>query len=317
MSPAAAGPRPGGARAVSSSGILHRSDGETRERVRRGSPPFPVEPFVLVHPAVPPGLDGLTILHVTDLHVRKGRPCPEVIRRSLEALASTPADVVVHTGDWMNYPGDEASALRTLGLFASAWRSRSGVFGTFGNHDSAEFRARALGVPGITWLGSGSAGTEGNPGFEARPVPGLRLLGFDEPEDLLGQMLKLAGGPTVPRGSEPEGELTIGLVHYPTEIYPAADFEIPILLAGHTHGGQFRLTHRFAPHTSSDLPKDLASGVLRLRQTLCCVSRGVGNAIVEFRVNCPPQIPLYTLRRGPLPPIGREGFNRVTLQRGW
>lgn len=274
---------------------------------RRPTPPWPIESFELTHPAVPESLDGLTILHVTDAHVRKGRPRTPTVERTLQALRHTPADVVVHTGDWMNYPGDEASALRTLEMFASAWRSRSGVFGTFGNHDSAEFRAAAVRVPGISWLGAR--------GHEARPVPGLRLLGFDEPEDLLGGMLALGTRAQEIEAAEPE--LTIALVHYPTEIYPAADFGIPILLAGHTHGGQLRVTPRLAPHTSSDLPHDLASGILRLRQTLCCVSRGIGNAIVEVRVNCPPQVPLFTLRRGALPPIGREGFNRLTLQRAW
>lgn len=282
---------------------MPRTPHEVRVAARRPVPPFPVEPFEIVHPAVPISLDGTTILHVTDLHVRKGRPRTRTIESALEAVRHTPSDVVVHTGDWMNYPGDEASALHTLELFARAWCSRSGVFGTFGNHDSAAFRSAALRVPGIRWLGVA------NP--EARPVPGLCLLGFDEPEDLLGRLLERTG--CAATGSE----LTIALVHYPTEIYPAADFGIPLLLAGHTHGGQFRLSTRWAPHTSSDLPRDLASGVLRLRQTLCCVSRGVGNAIVELRVNCPPQIPLYQLRRGPLPPVGRDSFNRLSLQTAW
>ena len=286
-----------------------------RTASRQLAPPWPIELFDLAHPAVPASLDGLTILHVTDVHVCKGRPTPLTVRRALDAVRLTPADLVVHTGDWMNYPGDEASALRTLELFASAWRSRAGVFGTFGNHDSAEFRDRARRVPGITWLGAQLGAGTLVTSTQARLVPGLRLLGFDEPEDLLGELLAQQVEPSTDQATEPE--LTIALVHYPTEIYPAADFGISILLAGHTHGGQFRITRRFAPHTSCDLPHDMASGILRLRQTLCCVSRGVGNAIVDVRVNCQPQIPLYRLRRGILPPIGREEFNRLTQQRAW
>ena len=71
------------------------------------------------------------------------------------------------------------------------------------------------------------------------------------------------------------------------------------------------------PHTSSDLPADLATGVLRLRQTLCAVSRGLGQAVIEARFNCPAQAPMYVLRRGELPRIGAEDFNRLTMQAAW
>ena len=90
-----------------------------------------------------------------------------------------------------------------------------------------------------------------------------------------------------------------------------------LLFAGHTHGGQFRLSPQIAPHTSCDLPMDLAGGILRARQTLCAVSRGLGNAVVELRVNCPPHVPLYTLRSGPLEPLAPEAHEALTLCRAW
>ncbi len=270
---------------------------------RRPVPPFPIERYDLVHPAVPRELEGLSILHVTDLHVRKGRPFLPHTRRAIEALAATPADLVLFTGDYMNYPGDEPATLIALREVVAACRASLGVYGIFGNHDSWELRRDARAIPGIAWLAD-SRGV-------AHPLAGLRLVGADEPEDLLGVLTAASLAAAEPR------PFTLALVHYPTEVLVGADFNLPLLLAGHTHGGQFRATRRLAPHTSCDLPSDLASGILRVRQTLCCVSRGLGNAVVELRINCPPQIPLYVLRHGPLPAISAADHERISVHTGW
>jgi len=258
----------------------------------------------LVHPAVPPGLNGLSVLHITDLHVRKGRPLPPATRRAIEALAATPADLAIFTGDYMNHPGDEPSTLVALETLVSACRVRLGVFGIFGNHDTWELRREARGIRGMTWLSD----VQGI----AKPMPSLRIVGADEPEDLLGILAQQATSPP-----SPSHTLTLTLVHYPTELLVGADLNLPLLFAGHTHGGQFRLSTKLAPHTSCDLPWHLAGGILRLRQTLCCVSRGLGNAVVELRVNCPAQIPLYVLRHGALPSIAGAVHESLSIHTAW
>lgn len=101
---------------------------------------------------------------------------------------------------------------------------------------------------------------------------------------------------------------TLTLAHMPSMIFPAADLGLPLILCGHTHAGQIRVSPRLAPHTSSDVPVHLASGVLRLRSTLCCISRGLGDGVYPgLRFNCPWQVPLYTLRHGPLPAFAVRG----------
>lgn len=275
-----------------------------RLHFRRPLPPFPIERYDLPHPAVPEALDGLTILHITDLHVRKGRPLPAPTRRAIEALRTTPADLIIFTGDYMNHPGDEPSTMVALRALVDACRARLGVFGIFGNHDTWDLRSQARSIPGITWL-TDQRGI-------AHPLPDLRLVGTDEPEDLLATLVDdRLSSPTSP------APFTLGLIHYPTEILVGADFNIPILFGGHTHGGQFRLSPRLAPHTSCDLPADRPGGILRVRTTLCAVSRGLGNAVVEVRFNCPPHIPFYTLRRATLPALGPERHEQLTMHRAW
>jgi len=257
--------------------------------------PSPIERYEIVHPAVPESLDGLRVLHIADQHVRRKRGEHSVLARTLEAVSRVEVDIAVITGDLMGDPGTEGLALEWLKELVSCWRVRLGAFGVFGNHDTREM-IRAVGaIDQICWLDNESASLETDGGR-------IRIVGASDPEDLLGA--RLGDG-----GDEPA--LTLGLVHYPSEIVAGSTLEIPIIFAGHTHGGQVRLTPGISPHTSSDMPSHLAAGVLRLGQTLCCVSRGLGEALVEVRVNCKPHAPLYVLRRGELPAGDEDRVVRV------
>lgn len=299
-----ASPSPSGTQKLATHGPgIKRGTPESRKQphFRRPLPPAPLERYDIVHPAVPDALEGFTILHITDLHIRRHRPRPPAIKALLESLIQTESDLVVLTGDFMDRPGDEKTALASLRLVVDACRARLGIVGVVGNHDSGPLRERLVDITGVRWL------TKASPIWDA--LPDLRLIGSQEPEDLLASVL--ASPPP------PPGALHIALIHYPSEVYTAADLGIPLALAGHTHAGQFRITPRLAPHTSSDLPADLATGILRLRQTLCAVSRGLGQAVIEARFNCPPQAPLYVLRRGELPAIEPADFHRLTMHTPW
>jgi predicted MPP superfamily phosphohydrolase len=245
-----------------------------------------VEVHELTHPELPAKLSGLRILHLTDLHIRRGRPISPQIRKTIFALKRTPADLVLITGDSMHRRGDERAALQTLLALSEHWIAPMGAFGIFGNHDSVAFAKLVSQTPElpVTWLNNTSVDVG----------PQLRLIGASYPEDLYAAY-------THPTSPTPTPRFNLGLVHYPTELFGAAELGIPIILAGHTHGGQFRLSRNLIPHTSCDLPGRLGTGVLRLRGSLCAISRGLGTALVQVRLNCPSQLPLYILKRGALP----------------
>lgn len=249
---------------------------------RAPRPPAPIEPFDLGHPSVPPELEGLRILHLTDSHVERIAPQPAHHHRLLDALARTPVDLIVLTGDYMTNPGDEPAALRALAQLTEAWRTRLGAFAVGGNHDTPRFLARAREIPGIHWLSSDSVKIPIDLG---RGASVLRLIGAGFPENLLDSF------------DASDNSFSIALVHYPSEIFAAAELRIPIVLSGHTHGGQLRPHSSWLPHTSCDMPGNLASGVFRLRDTVLSISRGLGVAVLPFRVNCPAHAPLYTLKR--------------------
>lgn len=196
----------------------------------------------------------------------------------LKTLPALEADLVCLTGDYMDDPGDEPRALAVLEEIAARVPENLPILGVFGNHDSPLLVTRAQSLGRIIWL---DAQVHHLPGFS------LTVAGAGFPEDLPRTALALQHPETQP--------LVILLAHYPTEIVPAASLGIPLLLSGHTHGGQVRPSRRFAPHTSSDLPGNLASGVLRLGNTRCCISRGIGYGFAPIRLNCPPQLAVYTL----------------------
>lgn len=270
---------------------------ESATRFRRPMPATPIDRFAIGHPELPRALEGLRVLHVSDPHVRRSERISPWWGRVLSAVERTPADLMVLTGDYMNHAGDEHAALWMLARLVRAARCRLGVFGVMGNHDTPTFAELAKRVRGVRWLWD-----------EQVDVPGLplRLIGTGWPEDVLSA--SLSDGALAGAGEERGGRFRMVLAHRPTALVPSAALGHHLVLAGHTHGGQVRLHAGMAPHTSSDLPPDLASGVLRLGSTLCCVSRGLGEAVVPgLRVNCPAHLPLYTLQRRALAGGGDSG----------
>lgn len=272
----------------------------------------PIEAIELAHPGVPRGprgaggLEGLTILHLSDLHFRRFAPRRAFFDALVRALDDLEPDLVVITGDIMDEPGQERDAIRSMRALLPALHARLGTLGILGNHDSPEL-ARQLRehVGEVRWLSNQCAT------LDADGVP-LRVVGLSWPEDPLSALL------SVHQENQLAPAFTLTLAHYPSCIVPCADLGLPLVLAGHTHAGQVRVTAQLAPHTSCDLPIHLATGILRLRDTLMAISRGVGEGVIEhLRVNCPWQVPLYTLRSGPLEPLPPERSRVVTQARAW
>lgn len=253
--------------------------------------PPPIERFDIAHPDLPASLDGLRVLHLTDTHVRTHpAPARSPVQRALPAVLEAverhaPPDIACFTGDAMDQPEDIDHALPALAELLETCAPRLGWLGVFGNHDTPDFQRRAADLPDIRWLKN----------EHQRVSDDLTVVGASEPEDLFAAALSMPMSPP----STPS--FTLALAHFPPQIYPAARLGFPLLLAGHTHGGQIRLGPSAAPHTSCDLGPGVGSGVLRLGNTLCAISRGAGETVLDLRINCPPQVGLYTLRKGPLP----------------
>jgi predicted MPP superfamily phosphohydrolase len=84
------------------------------------------------------------------------------------------------------------------------------------------------------------------------------------------------------------------LAHDPRRLVEAQALNIPLVLSGHTHGGQVVLPLAGAV-AASKFP--VVSGFAREGNTSIFVSRGVGTVYVPIRLNCPPEVAVLTLQR--------------------
>ncbi len=256
----------------------------------------------LLLPNLPEVLSGLRIAHISDLHVVRHRRRHQRIVR--EAAAARP-DLVMFTGDYMNWSGHEAVTLAVLKQICEGieqiHRSRLGMFGVFGNHDSPSLRRAARSLP-VQWLDNDGRRVEGLP-LEIWGADTHYVNRFTDGVALARRMAQRNGH--VPRpmmcdlgNAYRDHPVRLLMCHMPTFLPTAADLEMDLMFAGHTHGGQCRLPGKRALVNSSDLPLHLTSGILRHRHTLCVVSRGLGEVLLPLRVFCRVHLPVYTLRPG-------------------
>jgi predicted MPP superfamily phosphohydrolase len=250
---------------------------------------FRVRHFTVRLPRLPAALEGLTIAHVSDLHVgrfTKGR----VLEAIVQATNDLRADLVLHTGDLINHAlGDLPAALEVV----KAMRGTHGAYMCEGNHDlienGPEFRRRTL-ASGVPLLVNESAIVE----VRGTPVQvlGLRWGSPNRQGPRSDQRGDAAIRASMPQLLEQRraGAFPVLLAHHPHAFDFAGD--VPLTLAGHTHGGQLMLSEGagFGP-----MMYRYWSGLYE-RRAAPFPSQWCGNWF-PLRVRAPAEIIYLTLRR--------------------
>ncbi len=237
---------------------------------------------VLPVASLPAELEGITIAHISDLHLPGNR---RAALHALTLLERERPDAVVFTGDLV----EEAAALPLLTEFVSGIAHRPVMVAIHGNW---ERKARIpLGALRRAYERGGAEFQVNGRTVLRRGAARLGLVGLD---DGLYHQPELNATIRDPGATDAD----IWLVHCPAyrDRIPADLARVPAaILAGHTHGGQIRL-----PGWVPALPLgsgDYVEGWYREGGPPLYVSRGVGTVMIEARFFCPAQLPIFTLRR--------------------
>jgi uncharacterized protein len=236
------------------------------------------------------GLD-VRIVHLTDLHLS-----PEVsiayLRKVFREAAAQRPDLICLTGDYitdrLTMKTEYTDALKILS-------SAAPTFACPGNHDGGLWARKRGGYPYVdevkaVFVDAGIAFLENETAsLEIRDskiiVAGLGDLwaGRCAPEEIQGVL------------DSTRADLKVILTHNPDSKTKVKGLKWDLLLAGHTHGGQFYFPFIGTPFAPVN-DRKFVNGVFEYEKGKMYVSPGVGN-LHGVRINCRPEISVLELKR--------------------
>jgi predicted MPP superfamily phosphohydrolase len=226
----------------------------------------------------PAGLAPLRVLLITDIHAGIFLR-PATFSRIAATLMQTRPDLVLIGGDLVTGHVAEATpCLAALALFAQA---PLGAWFCFGNHDyfggDPQELQHNLAASGIRTLINSSARLHHQDGsFVLGGIDDL-LLGSPDWEQLQAQ----------------NGAPHLLLAHNPDHFYNAVERGVPLMLSGHTHGGQIRLPN--GPPIIRQSRFCLDEGAYASGNSTLIVSRGFGSVALPLRWGADPEAVLLDI----------------------
>ncbi len=238
-----------------------------------------------------PGLEGLRVALLTDLHAGEGTPLSLIRRACRMAMAERP-DLIALTGD---FAADDAEGFQGVLAALGELEAPLGVYAVPGNHDHVvgidTWRRQVGAHPRIADLTNAAV---------LREVNGARLCvaGVDDYS---------LGDPRMEVLPPPEArDFTLLLAHDPDQAERArrAHDRVDLVVSGHTHGGQVRLPWVGALRNPAQRDDLYEEGLRRRPWTQVYVSRGVGTVHYPVRFLCRPEVAVLELTGAPRPERG-------------
>ncbi|WP_437185363.1 metallophosphoesterase [Planctomicrobium sp. SH668] len=223
-----------------------------------------------------PSWDGLSILHLSDLHVL-GTLTLDYYKRVFDHLKSSSFDVICFTGDLI----DNEDLLDWISETLGQLEARIGKYFILGNHDWYQHpdlirqKLQALGWQDVT-----------------------RRNVVIERE---GQTIEIAGDetpwmPPHPMFDHPNA-FRLLLSHTPDNLSWAQKANVDLMLSGHNHGGQIKLPLLGPVYSPSTHGCRYSDGSFYQAPTFLHVSRGIAGQH-PYRWRCPPEATRLILRSG-------------------
>ena len=239
---------------------------------------------------LPPDLQGLRILQLSDIHMGPFLTERDLTRVIDESLNLRP-HLAVMTGDLISTHGDPLDAcLRQIARL----RADAGILGCLGNHEQftglERYTEREGSRLGIDFL-RGRARTL-KFGAATLNVAGVDYESINNRKKYLTGVEKLAAPDAV----------NMLLSHNPDVFPVSARKGFDVTLAGHTHGGQVTIEILSQTANVARFITPFVSGYYRLTQPNASaaslyVTRGIGTIGLPIRIGAPPEISLLRLVR--------------------
>ena len=245
----------------------------------------------LSFPDLPPGLDGLRIVFLSDFHAGPLMGLPQLLRWREMAEREKP-ELLLYGGDFVD------SRAKEMGAFVQAFHdfhAPLGAFSVLGNHDYFD-------DPRPLWASLEAIGIQPLENAHALIERGgarLALVGLQDHMAINGRFRRVRFGPgpvvadaLAGLGPEP---FRLGLIHSPSQWPLARKAGARLTLAGHTHGGQVNLIPGVS---SARVLGPYTAGLYEEGGARLYVSRGLGVVGLPIRVACPAELLVVTLARG-------------------
>ncbi len=226
-------------------------------------------------PGLPPELEGLRIVHLSDFHLGAASRGARAAERAVEWAVERAPDLVLVTGDLLSRRRGERRLRELLARLPHC-------YAILGNHDFAISRdpfsqetalhdlegATLLADDGVTLQLRGRrvyiAGSDPRARFRRRRT---------QPEELVS----------------PDADLQILLLHYPKEAQRLPPGAFDLILAGHMHDGQIALPYPGGKLRLAHLRPAYWHGLYRVPGGVLHVSAGLGTTFVPFRFFARPE----------------------------
>ncbi|MEA5595180.1 metallophosphoesterase [Rivularia sp. UHCC 0363] len=264
---------------------------------------FDIEEETAVIPNLPPAWEGKRIGQLADFQVGMWFDNTGTMRRSIEKLVEKRPAAVLISGDFIYHslPNASEELSKVTNAIQPLITANIPTYAVLGNHDYSHKPPKpelgkqvkaALEKIGVTVL-QNQAVKINSPVVEANNQP-LYLVGIGS---------YIANNSNVKKALTqlPENSPRMVMMHNPASFEAFPPQTAPLAVAGHTHGGQIRLP--FAPQWSwVSLVKGeevYGDGWIKnygKQGNHLYVNRGIGFSDIPLRINCPPEVTLFTLR---------------------
>lgn len=248
---------------------------------------------------LPSELEGLTIVHISDLHLSTFYRNPEMLARAMEDINSHNPDIIINSGDFVTFSHNEFGRNDTI---LSVAKSRLGNFAVLGNHDIGTYHpgydkedidsnmaimSRLISESGYTVLNDEHVIIR--KGEATVGIAGIITKGR-YPEMVHGDLDRAINGMD-------SVDISLLISHDPDSWREmvAGKAEIDITFAGHTHGMQMGIyTKRFKWSPAKYFYPEWG-GLYNEGNQYLSVNRGLGLLSIPVRIWMPPEITVLRL----------------------